>query len=48
MADKGESTKLSGETGRQLEKDIDKDDPRPSKQEEEGASDEAAKEYQDG
>ena len=48
MADQDESAKLSGEPGQQLEKDIDKDDPRPSKQETDGLSDEAAKEYQEG
>jgi len=48
MADRDESAKISEEAGQQPEKDIDKDDHRPSKTDEAASIDEAAQKYQDG
>jgi hypothetical protein len=48
MTEKDESATLSEEVGQQLEKDIEKDDPRPAKAEDDGSASEAAKDYQEG
>ena len=48
MAEQDESAKLSEEVGQQLEKYIEKEDPRPSKTDQADPTDEAAKEYQEG